>query len=341
MHHRSTRVSGLVFGAIMASLVVVFALIPVLGLFLPIPLVLAYIKYGPRITLLTATVAVGFTMLFTGPLQAFLLIPAGVLPGLVFGYGFRKGLRPMTIGLIAVAVFFLGFAAQYAVTRVVLFDGEDPFAQAASSETGRAQMERILALVEPQMVNLPDNASEATKRMAELQRGWVQEFRDNPVPAMWTLLPLSVFMIGALSTWLNYMLCRWILPRFGHDVPAPTPFAEFRLPVWLIWVYVLVLVGTAFVDVGPTIGGAHWSFQVVLNVLPPLSWVFILAGVAVAYGYLRRKEVPPLMAGIFSLVGLLVGGVGIQIYMMLAILDSILDFRRLGHGLYKRSESTP
>jgi len=341
MHHRSTRASGLVFGAIMAALVVVFALIPVLGLFLPIPLVLAYIRYGSRVAFLTATVAVGFTMLFTGPLQAFLLIPGGVLPGIVFGYGFRRGLRPMTIGLIAVAVFFLGFAAQYVVTRVVLFDGKDPLAQAASSETGRAQMEQILAMIEPHVTTVPDNASEAAKRMAELQQAWIQEFRDNPVPAMWTLLPLSIFMLGALSSWLNYMMCRWILPRFGHAVPAPTPFAEFRLPIWLIWVYVLVIVGTSFADIGPTIGGAHWSFQVVLNVLPPLSWMIILAGVAVAYGYLRQKEVPPLMAGIFSLAGLMIGGFGLQIYLILAVLDSIFDFRGLGHGVYKRPESTP
>ena len=98
MESRSTRVQGLVFGGLMAAMTVVFSLVPGLSVLMPIPLVLAYVRYGGRIAVMTATAATLFTMAFTGVVSAILAIPAGILPGLVFGMGFRRKWKPLTIG---------------------------------------------------------------------------------------------------------------------------------------------------------------------------------------------------------------------------------------------------
>lgn len=340
MQQRSPGVRGLVFGGIMAAMVVVFALVPLLSLFLPIPLVLAYVRYGGRVAGLTAAVAIVFCALFVGPVQAFvLMVPAGVLPGLAFGYGFRRKLSPLIIGLIVVTVFFVGFAANYAVMRVAMFHGRDPFAATLEQPQMRQLVDQFFDAGE-QLLKAQPASTEAQQRNLELSLGQMNEFRQNPLEAMWALLPASLFFLGAVSTWINYMLCRWILPRFGHAVPAPTPFREFRLPVWLIWVYMLAMFGAQYV--GSSLLNAPWWVKLVMNVIGPLAYIFLLVGMAVAYGFLRKKEVPKPAAILFTLLGLvLLRGLGMQLYTMLAMLDTVFDFRGLGHGTLKRPEETP
>ncbi|HWH72464.1 MAG TPA: DUF2232 domain-containing protein, partial [Candidatus Sulfotelmatobacter sp.] len=126
----------------MAGILLVCALVPFLSIFLPIPLVLVYVRYGGRTAVLTAVVSALLTAMFKGPIQAFLItVPSGILPGLVFGLGFRRKLKPLVIGLLAVAVFFGGFAAEYMVTRVAILGGQDPFENALQSTEGRQMLD--------------------------------------------------------------------------------------------------------------------------------------------------------------------------------------------------------
>lgn len=340
MERRSGRVTGLVFGGIMAALVVLFALFPILVLFVPIPLVLTYVRYGGRVAGLTSVVAVLFAAMFMGPIQAILLLPGGVLPGLIFGYGLRNGLRPLTIGLIAVAAFFLGYAGEYMVTRVALFEGRDPIAMTAESEVGRAQIERLLQMMEP-FTQVPQNATKAQKANAELVKARLEEMRQNPTGVVWAAFPATLFLLGTLSTWINYQLCRLILPRFGHEVPKPTPFGEFRLPMWLTWVFALTSFGVSYGGIQKSLLNAPWWIQVLETVLGPLMLIFVLSGMAVAYGFLRKKDVPKPAAAGLCLVALFLGGLGTQLYTLVAMWDSIFDFRGLGHGLLKRADDTP
>ncbi|MBP2019482.1 hypothetical protein J2Z79_002921 [Symbiobacterium terraclitae] len=46
MQSRFTQTRGLVFGGLMAALIVVFSLVPVLSFLMPIPLVLAFVRYS-------------------------------------------------------------------------------------------------------------------------------------------------------------------------------------------------------------------------------------------------------------------------------------------------------
>jgi uncharacterized protein YybS (DUF2232 family) len=340
VHHRSSGVKGLVFGSLMAALIVVFALVPVLSLLMPVPLVLAYVRFGGRAAGLTAVVAALFSAMFVGPLQAFfLLIPAGILPGLAFGYGFRHKLKPLVIGLLAVAVFIGGWAAEYVLMRALVLDGRDPIATALESEQGRQALVRMTDFMEGLQAGQPAETAQQ-KRAIEMTKTWASEIQANPVQVTWMLLPSVLFLLGTLSAWINYMLCRMILPRFGHEVPAPAPFAAFRLPVWLTLIFTTAFWGAGFI--GNSLLHSPWWVQLILNVLPPLQLIFVLAGIAVAYGYLRKKEVSKGIAIAFSLSGFLMGPFGLYIYMMVAMWDSIFDFRGLGHGLIKpRPEQTP
>ncbi|MBY6275928.1 DUF2232 domain-containing protein [Symbiobacterium thermophilum] len=345
MESRSTRVQGLVFGGLMAAMTVVFSLVPGLSVLMPIPLVLAYVRYGGRIAVMTATAATLFTMAFTGVVSAILAIPAGILPGLVFGMGFRRKWKPLTIGLAAVLTFFLGFALEYAVTRVVMFDGRDPFVAMLETPAVQNQVEMMAGVMEQTAAMIESAAADgaataAQQQMAQQYRDMADLLRRDAVGLVWTLLPASLFFAGAFSSWFNYMLCRLILPRFGHPLPPSTPFAEFRLPIWVIWAYALISLAVPLLA-GGDMTALPWWGKLLLNVFTPLMFILVLAGLAVAYGWMRRRGLAKGLAVLILAVAfLLLGQLGMQLLVLLAMWDTVFDVRGLGHGLWKRTEET-
>lgn len=340
MQRRSVGVQGLVFGALMAALIVVFSLVPFLAVFMPIPLVLAYVRYGGRVATMTAAVATIFTMAFSGFLAGLLAIPGGILPGLIFGYGFRHKWRPLTIGIVAVVVFFLGFGMEYGLTRVAMFGGNDPFEAALASPTGRAQLERSLDLMERAMVPQVPNPTPQQEQVIAQSQAMIDAIRRDPVGFTWALLPTALFLFGVFSTWMNYQLCRITLPRFGHQVPAPTPFEEFRLPLWVVWAYGILMLAAPFFFTTDLVGAGWWA-KLLLNIFTPLGLVVGLAGIAVAYGFLRKKGYSKGVSALMTGLGfLLLGQAALQVFLLIAMWDTIFDFRGLGHGMWKRPEES-
>lgn len=343
MYNRPSGVRGLVFGGLMAALVVVCALVPFLSLFMPIPLVLVYVRYGGRVSVLAAIVATLFAMMFVGPIQAFLLlVPGGILPGMVFGYGFRHKLKPLTIGLVAVVVFFLGFAGTYSVTRALVLGGRDPLADALQTEPLKSMFDNLYGQLEQMYASRPAK-TDAERQANEFQVQTIREIRQHPVETAWVVLPSGLFLFGAFSAWLNYMLSRAVLPRFGHPIPAPTPLQEFRLPTWSVWVFAIATFATARVATQPSIINAPWWVQVLLNVVTPIQFIFVLVGIAAAYGFMRKKELSKAISSVIILAAFFVLGLGmaVQVFVILAMWDTIFDFRGLGHGLFRRREEHP
>lgn len=323
----------------MAGILLLCALIPFLGIFLPIPLVLVYVRYGGRTAVMTALVSALLTAMFKGPIQAFLItVPAGIMPGLVFGYGFRNKLRPLIIGMLAVLTFFASFGASYVVTRAAVLGGRDPIVDMVKPfepafEKMRAATQAQIDAVEPK------NEAEAVQKKNALTM--VTEMKGNFVTYTHGMLPSSLLLGGVLSAWINYLLCRATLPRFGHDVPAPYPFSRLRLPMWSIWVFTIS--SMAFQYVGQSFINAPWWVKTIQNVFMLAQMVFAVCGVAVIYGYFRiKKQMAKPPAVMLSLAPLMFGAIGLQVFTLGAMFDTIFDFRGLGHGLWRRPpEETP
>lgn len=341
----SSGVQGLIFGGLMASLVVVFAMIPGLAFLMPIPLVLVFMRHGGRVAVMTAVVAVLMTMAFRGVINSLLVIPSGILPGLIFGLGFRRQWKPLTIGLSAVAVFFVGFALSYVVMRLALFDGRDPIEIYVEGDQFRQLWHLGLDAVE--QTALQQQPATPTPEQAQQLANFKQlvaEMRGNPAGIYWALLPSAIFLGGAFSSWLNWMLFKWTLPRFGYTIPEPVPFVQFRLPIWLVWVYgLLSWLSPTVLGSLSTVIGASWVAKLLLNVISPLGLIIALAGLAVVYGYLQRRwNLKPIFVILIIVLALRVVGFLFlyQLLIILAMWDAIFDFRGLGHGLWKRPEET-
>lgn len=345
MQSRSTQTQGLVFGGLMAALIVVFSLVPVLSYLMPIPLVLAFVRYGGRTAVLTAVAATLFTMAFRGVISGILIIPAGILPGLAFGLGFRRKWRPLTIGITAVLAYFFGFALTYAVTRVAMFGGRDPFVAMLEQPDVRAFLDTMITSMQTLASQIEQAAAQSGAASSGSQVAAAEQYRmmadllqRDPVGLIWTLLPASVFFSGVASSAVNYLLCRFTLPRFGHEVPAWTPFAEFRLPTWSVWLYAVMALAAPYLLAGDMVSLPWWG-KLLLNVFSPLMMIFMLAGVAVAYGFLRKRGLSGGAAALIVVLGtFMLGQLGPQLLVLLAMWDTVFDVRGLGHGLWRRQE---
>lgn len=342
MQRRTAGPQGMVFGGIMAGLILLCALVPILSIFMPVPLVLVYVRYGGRTATMTAVVAALLTAMFTGIVQAFLLtVPVGILPGLAFGYGFRNKLRPMMIGIVAILTFFLAWSANYVVTRTLVLGGQDPITQMAEAPEVKSALKTFFGVFEQAAEQIqPRNDGEAQAKAESIKQ--FRQFGENPAALFWVLLPSSLLIGGALNTWINYLLCRAVLPRFGHDVPSPTPFSRFTLPIWMVWAFALFTLPSMYA--ARAILDAPWWAKILYNAGTLLQAVFMLYGLAVAYGYFRiKQEMGKPGAVIWSVMPLLfLGLMGPMLYSLVGMADAIFDFRGLGHGMLKPpSEETP
>lgn len=335
MRKSAAQAQALIFGGLMAALVIIFAFVPFLSFLMPIPLVLTYLRYGGRTALLTAVVATIFAIFFTSPDVALLtVLPMGVMPGLAFGLGFKRGWKPVLTALLALAVFFVGYAGNYAASRWLFFDGKDPIVMAVESEAGREQIGAMVTLMEMAIDQQPVS-TEAQKQQVEQIRAMLTQMKTEPTKMIWALLPSGLFLIGALFTWVNYLLCLRILPRFGHKIPAPSPFGELRLPAWATLGYFVLMFGGQYL-LQPAGEGAWWS-DLLRNVVFTLVYIFYLFGLAVVWGFLRKKDVPKGFSVLISALTLLFFG---QWLLILAAWDAIFDFRQLGHGLWRWRPTT-
>jgi uncharacterized protein YybS (DUF2232 family) len=331
MRKTATQAQALIFGGLMAALVIIFAFVPFLSFLMPIPLVLTYLRYGGRTAVLTGVVSTVFAVFFTSPEVALLtVLPMGVMPGLAFGLGFKRGWKPVMTALLALAVFFVGYAADYAASRWIFFNGKDPIVMSVESDAGRQQIDTMVSLMETVLAQQPTQ-NDAQKQQVEQVRGMLTQLKADPAKLIWSLLPTGLFLMGALFTWINYMLCLRILPRFGHSIPAPTPFGELRLPAWATLGYFVLLLGGQYV-LQPAGGGAWW-LDLLRNVILTMVYIFYFFGVAVVWGFLRKKDVPKGMAVLITVLAFMFLG---QWLLILAAWDAIFDFRQLGHGLWRR-----
>lgn len=335
MRNSAAQAQALIFGGLMAALVIIFAFVPFLSFLMPIPLVLTYLRYGGRTALLTGIVSTVFAIFFTSPNIALLtVLPMGVMPGLAFGLGFKRGWKPVMTALLALSVFFVGYAANYAASRWLFFNGRDPIVMSVESEAGRQQINAVVSLMERALDQQPVS-TETQKQQVEQIRAFFTQFRTEPTKVIWALLPSGLFLVGALFTWVNYLLCLRILPRFGHQIPAPSPFGELRLPAWATLGYFLLMLGGQYL-MAP-VGAGAWWLDLLRNVLFTMVYIFYLVGLAVVWGFLIKKEIPKGAALVITILVLLFLG---QWLLILAAWDAIFDFRQLGHGIWRRSGTT-
>jgi len=128
----------------------------------------------------------------------------------------------------------------------------------------------------------------------------------------------GLFLAGVLAIQLlSLLFLHWL--NKGHYQIYGTPFARWRLPVYLIWV--LIAAGFSLLVPLPPLS------LVGRNLLAALLPLYFLQGLAVVSSFLLRKKYPPALKGLIYLLvfilnplPLIITGVG--------VFDLWIDFRR-------------
>lgn len=308
MPSRTTR--GLVFGALMAALTVVFvggAMVLPLTVHLPLPVALVTLRHGLRYGVLSGIVASLLAALLFGWVNvALVLIPLGLLPGLVLGWALYTRRGPAAAGAFTALAGLAGLLLTVALSLLIM--GQNP--------------------LDVQIQTFSDAMRQAVSRLPAPQQELYRPLLDALPTLMRTLLPLALVLNAALMALLTYYLVHWLFPRLGHPVEPLPPFARWALPVWSVWAYVLVMTPALLLE-------RHlpaWAATVVTNVALGMQFLFALQGAAVASWWLQERQAFSPRAATWTAILLLFMPYLGPAAGFLGVLDLALDFRRLRPG---------
>ena len=294
---------------LLMALAVVFGLmtayLPLLGFLvaflLPVPFIVLITRHGLRQGLLGFVVALLLLAMLSTPFYGLTILLTYGVPGLVLGRGFQKEWSPWrTYGLAAVisigaVLLTLGigflmtginpFTAQMEAYRTVFTETEAAYADMGVSTQG-VNMQEILSF-------------------------------------MALLMPLSVAMVGVLSSAVGYALGARVVKRLGQRAPEFPPFRQWHLPVAFFYLFGFALVGVYW--------GSTYGFDTLYAVALNVTIFTMLAGVVQGYSilsfFLARHRLG-LLFRVPIYAFLLFNGLLLLLLSLAGLFDMAFDFRQ-------------
>ena len=312
---------------------VVFSLPLPPALLAPVPILIAWRRYGRALGLATAAVAVLSVALLQGvvallvptSVAATLSGPPGVVaflvlvlgPALLLGFGLERAetaaralmeaagvyLTLLVVGLMMIEVLAAG---ESLLTRVGEWVKEVlDVAIVTGRETAKGNMDAMAAI-----------------GTLEARRHWYQRWAVRLMP--------SLAASGAVLTlWVNVLYSRWFTGRKSEQ----DDLCNWQLPMWVTYLF-MVCAAAVVLQVGPLAGiFPRWEPLLILaaNGLVLLVTLYWLQGIAVANFYFFRLRVGPItrMVGVGLQTVLMVRPVTSAMYAAAGMADAWFDLRRL------------
>ena len=213
--------------AVSAAIALLSMYVPYVNLLWPMPIALLGVRHGMRWGVMTAVcgaLAVGVVM---SVVQGLFLFLSGGLVGIVLGECLK---REMSAGrLLAITT---GTAL---VSNLVLIGAAILVMDIDLIEIDAKMGEAVLAAVTDAA---PFLGLEATDTAALEQMS--AEFRRMYM----MMLPSGLFFYSLFTAVLNFAFLQPIMRRMQMAVPRFSPFESWRMPGWVLYLFVLSLVGT-------------------------------------------------------------------------------------------------
>ncbi len=309
----STRavVEGAIFAAIaMALYLLGNATQMIIILAYPVPAALIAQRHGLRagvMASLVAAIGIGMTL---GPIHGLISLMIIGVPGVVIGLCIKKGLgwaastmiTGAVLGLTTVADFILG-AYALGITPQKSLD-ELKLAVATSMDTTKALYERL---------NVGPEVMAQMETMAE-QMSY----------AIGRLLPAMVVVSSLMTALIAYSITRAVIVRMKGKAQAITPFGEWMMPIWLMWV---PIAGLALPLLG-TYLKMDWLSYVGNNLFTGAMMLYMVHALSLLWSILASKGVPKFLR--FVICGFLyLTPLTSSLMPYAGVLDSFYDFRKL------------
>jgi len=299
-------------GAMLVGITVIMAFIdkyiPILSLFLAIPMGLLVVRRGLKVGVLAAGVVTVLLFALTGS-TALVIAMDVVVAGLALGFAhLRFPKQPQLAFLVTAAGYILSFVLMIYGVAAILGVTE------AVSMTGL--IDRFL-----------ETSESLSDKMAELGAPNVLVDPEVVRPYLVMSIPSMIVLTGAGNAAVVFLIFRKLLSRFGHGLAAIPPFRAFHLNWKYGWGFVLGLLGMML--------GEFTGREIVLRVGINLFWVFYmlftLQGFSVLYFFFGKWKMST-AAKVFLLIVAVFTGIA-QLVLTAApwvgVLDAWFDFRKL------------
>ena len=308
------RITPMTESGLLAALTVILAMIavylPVLGMFAALiwslPIVVLVVRHGLRWGIMAVLISGIIMALLIEPLLSLRMVIAFAPMGLLLGLGFRKGWPGMKIfgvGLLASLLSLLAaFALVFAVTAV------NPL---------NLQVDALQQSFDA-VFNLYEEMGLDAKAIAD-----GRQLVAEGMVMVQILIPLVVIMMGVIYTAIGYLAGVKVLRRLGHAVPQVLPFAQWRLPVFFLYLFGFAMVGIYW-------GGTRQIqplYQLSMNANMLAIFAGLIQGLALTHCVLSHYRVSRLVR-ILLYVIVLTNGFLAQMVALTGLFDMLFDYRR-------------
>lgn len=318
MSPQAVGTRSLAEGALLAAIAVILALagmyLPLVGILAaltwPIPVLLAQLRHGMRLSVLVVAVTGLLLAGGVGPIPALgLVLTLGPL-GIFLGEAFRRGASPGVTLAAAGGAALSSNLLSLAVTLLVI--GQNPL------HLYRQAIDEGLEL-----------SARLYERMGMDVTAVIGPIREQMQLLLGLLFPFTLAMAAMTLGGLNYVLAVLVLRRLGYRIAPFPPFVSWRLPR-RAWLVLLIAIGLLYVDGGRK-GLAHAAGS---NLILAGQFAFLVSGLAVIYWWLGRFRLNRLVkvaavTYVFAVQPLSV------IAMLVGLLDIAFDWRKLRPALNK------
>ena len=303
MQDNSKRVTfGLLMIVLFTILLAVSIYIPLVGslmvLFIPLPIILFRLRYDRTATLLILLSSVLLSIVVGGVL----IMPFALLCGVIgFIIGETVSLKKsklytfMATGLTLLLSLVLSYVAAVLIFGVNVID---------EMSSGLRATQEFMSTTMVKFGELPENFQDQMNDMIA--------FYELAIPSFIIIISFSIaFLIVILNL--------FVAERFGHTSPKFPTFRSMKLPVILLWCYLVVMVVPLF---APSTQGSTMELTIV-NASVILRFLFLIQGISFIHYYLNEVKLPKWLIIISTVIAILIS----QITILIGVLDVGMNIR--------------
>jgi len=310
-------------GALMAALTAILAMA---GIFIPmlepvvmtiwtLPVVVVCLRWGMRPGAVTMAAAGLVILIIATPTYAVDMLLRSAGPALIIGYGFIHKWKSETSILFTAIAAFIGLAASYALTFMIMGIGLDN-----------------LFSVEPETINefVLLFSNYGLLDQFQMSAAEMSEFFTNIFSMLKYLFPGMLLVGGLFTAFTNYVAANFVLGKLKVPLPPVTKLSDFRMPFGFVFGFIfglgLMVVGDVFLP------GLPFVARVGQNISLVSIAIYIFQGIGLILHFIGRAEpsARKILKIVFIIVILMIFLYFFMIVGLIGIADALFDFRKMG-----------
>jgi uncharacterized protein YybS (DUF2232 family) len=293
---------GMLMIALFTILLTVSIYIPLVGgltaLFIPLPIILFRLRYDRNASLLI----LGISIILSIAVGGVLLAPFALICGVIgFVIGDTVSLKKTKLYTFMATGLTLLLSLVLAYVAAVLLFGVNVIAKMISQ---LQQTQEFISTTLVEYGELPEN---------------FQAQMDEIIAFYELAIPSFIIIVSFCLAFLIVVLNLFVVKRFGFDPPKFPLFRNMKLPLILLWCYLVVMLLPLF---STPEQGSTMELTIV-NASVILRFLFFIQGISFLHYYLNEVKLPKWLIVISTVVAILLS----QLTVLLGVLDVGMNIR--------------